>query len=100
MMEESIFKSCLKRKVKFTVSTFVKFLITGTVALSLTACGGGGGSSSWKAPTQTDNIENAQTDVKAGINLHIKNISVNAELGKEFGKRDREYVKAGFKYTF
>lgn len=46
MMEESIFKSCLKRKVKFTVSTFVKFLITGTVALSLTACGGGGGSSS------------------------------------------------------
>lgn len=53
-----------------------------------------------KAPTQTDNIENAQTDVKAGINLHIKNISVNAELGKEFGKRDREYVKAGFKYTF
>lgn len=46
MMEESILKSCLKRKVKFTVSTFVKFLITGTVALSLTACGGGGGSSS------------------------------------------------------
>lgn len=43
MMEESIFKSCLKRKVKFTASTFVKFLITGTVALSLTACGGGGG---------------------------------------------------------
>lgn len=53
-----------------------------------------------KAPIQTDNIENAQTDVKAGINLHIKNISVNAELGKEFGKRDREYVKAGFSYTF
>lgn len=43
MMEESIFKSCLKRKVKFTSGTFVKFLITGTVALSLTACGGGGG---------------------------------------------------------
>lgn len=43
MMEENIFKSCLKRKVKFTASTFVKFLITGTVALSLTACGGGGG---------------------------------------------------------
>lgn len=53
-----------------------------------------------KAPIQTDNIENAQTDVKAGINLHIKNISVNAELGKEFGKRDREYVKAGISYTF
>ena len=46
MMEENIFKSCLKRKVKFTASTFIKFLITGTVAFSLTACGGGGGGGS------------------------------------------------------
>ena len=40
---ENLFKSCIKGKVKFSTSTFVKFLITGTIALSLTACGGGGG---------------------------------------------------------
>lgn len=49
---------------------------------------------------QADNIEDAQTDVKFGASFNIKNISVNAELGKEFGKRDREYVKAGFSYIF
>lgn len=42
---ENLFKSCIKGKVKFSTSTFVKFLITGTIALSLTACGGGGGGS-------------------------------------------------------
>lgn len=49
---------------------------------------------------QADNIEDVQTDVKFGASFNIKNISVNAELGKEFGKRDREYVKAGISYTF
>ena len=49
---------------------------------------------------QADNIEDAQTDVKFGASFNIKNISVNAEFGKEFGKRDREYVKAGFSYIF
>lgn len=49
---------------------------------------------------QADNIEDAQTDVKFGASFSIKNISVNAELGKEFGKRDREYVRAGISYTF
>ena len=53
-----------------------------------------------KAPIHADNIEDAQTDVKFGASFNIKNISVNAELGKEFGKRDREYVKAGISYTF
>lgn len=53
-----------------------------------------------KEDFQADNIEDAQTDVKFGASFNIKNISVNAELGKEFGKRDREYVKAGFSYTF
>ena len=53
-----------------------------------------------KAPIHADNIEDAQTDVKFGASFNIKNISVNAELGKEFGKRDREYVKAGINYTF
>lgn len=42
-LNENLFKGCIKRKISFTASTFVKFLITGTVAISLTACGGGGG---------------------------------------------------------
>ncbi len=53
-----------------------------------------------KFSVENDNIENAQTDIKVGTVLNLKNISVNAEIGKEFGKRDREYVKAGFSYTF
>lgn len=68
MMEESIFKSCLKRKVKFTASTFVKFLITGTVALSLTACGGGGGgggsSSSGGNGGGNSSLEKPETHIK------------------------------------
>lgn len=53
-----------------------------------------------KEDFQADNIEDAQTDIKFGANFNIKNISVNGEIGKEFGKRDREYIKAGFSYTF
>ncbi len=53
-----------------------------------------------KFSVENDNIENAQTDIKVGTVLNIKNIFVNAEIGKEFGKRDKEYVKAGFSYTF
>lgn len=53
-----------------------------------------------KFTVENDNIENAQTDLKLGTVINVKNISVNAEIGKEFGKRDREYVKAGFTYTF
>ena len=72
MMEESIFKSCLKRKVKFTASTFVKFLITGTVALSLTACGGGGGGSSSSGGNSGNNtpapITKEEVIVKEGEN--------------------------------
>lgn len=48
----------------------------------------------------TDNIENAQTDVKVGTAFEFNNFTFNAEVGKEFGKRDREYVTAGFTYTF
>lgn len=53
-----------------------------------------------KFTVENDNIENAQTDLKIGTLINIKNISVNAEIGKEFGNRDREYIKAGFTYTF
>lgn len=53
-----------------------------------------------KFTVENDNIENAQIDLKLGTLINIKNISVNAEIGKEFGNRDREYIKAGFTYTF
>lgn len=53
-----------------------------------------------KFAVENDNIENAQTDLKLGTVINVKNISVNTEIGKEFGKRDREYIKAGFTYTF
>ena len=43
VLNETVFKGCVKGKIKFTVSTFVKYLITGIAALSFTACGGGGG---------------------------------------------------------
>ena len=62
---ENLFKGCIKRKISFTASTFVKFLITGTIALSLTACGGGGGGggSSSVAPPIIENPEE-KPDVK------------------------------------
>lgn len=53
-----------------------------------------------KALPFTDEIENAQTDVKVGTAFEINNFTFNAEVGKEFGKRDREYITAGFTYTF
>ena len=53
-----------------------------------------------KALPFTDEIENAQTDVKVGTAFEFNNFTFNAEVGKEFGKRDREYIKAGFTYTF
>ena len=48
----------------------------------------------------TDEIENAQTDVKVGTAFEFNNFTFNAEVGKDFGKRDREYITAGFTYTF
>ena len=45
-LDERWFKSCTKGKIKFTTSTFVKYLIMGIATLSFTACGGGGGGGS------------------------------------------------------
>lgn len=53
-----------------------------------------------KALPFTDEIENAQTDIKVGTAFEYNNFTFNAEVGKEFGKRDREYITAGFTYTF
>ncbi|WP_300344708.1 hypothetical protein [Fusobacterium sp.] len=47
-----------------------------------------------------DNIENSQTNINIGASFELKNVSLNAEFGKEFGHRDSEYIKAGFSYTF
>ena len=44
--EEKNLKRYLKNKVSLNENTVVKILITGTLAFTLTACGGGGGSSS------------------------------------------------------
>ena len=45
-------------------------------------------------------MEHGQFKVSTGGSISINNLSLNAELGKEFGRRDREYVKAGFSYKF
>ena len=44
--EEKSLKRYLKNHISLNVETMVKFLITGTIAISLTACGGGGGGGS------------------------------------------------------
>lgn len=44
--EEKNLKRYLKNKISLNENTIVKILITGTLAFTLTACGGGGGSSS------------------------------------------------------
>ena len=49
MIDENIEKSLkrfLKRKVSVNESVVVKFLITGLIGATLTACGGGGGGGS------------------------------------------------------
>ena len=44
--EEKSLKRYLKNHISLNIETMVKFLITGTIAISLTACGGGGGGGS------------------------------------------------------
>ncbi|MDX8337177.1 hypothetical protein [Candidatus Cetobacterium colombiensis] len=44
--EEKILKRYLKNHVSLSMDTMVKFLITGMIGVSLTACGGGGGGGS------------------------------------------------------
>ena len=84
-LNENLFKGCIKRKISFTASTFVKFLITGTVAMSLTACGGGGGGggSSSSGGNNTiikfpgvDNIV-AQETIENDSIIFDKNVEIN-----------------------
>lgn len=84
-LNENLFKGCIKRKISFTASTFIKFLITGTVAISLTACGGGGGGggSSSSGGNNTiikfpgvDNIV-AQETIENNSIIFDKNVEIN-----------------------
>lgn len=52
--EEKCLKRYLKNKISLNTETVVKFLITGMVLGSLTACGGGGGNSSNPIPPVVD----------------------------------------------
>ncbi|MGL5098715.1 MAG: hypothetical protein ACRC6B_01560, partial [Fusobacteriaceae bacterium] len=49
--EERILKRYLKKKMSFNQESVVKFLITGLIGITLTACGGGGGGGSSSTPT-------------------------------------------------
>ncbi|WP_027128209.1 autotransporter outer membrane beta-barrel domain-containing protein [Fusobacterium perfoetens] len=74
--EEKLFKRYLKKKVSFDVKTLVKYLITGSVVLSLTACGGGGGGSSSGPsyiPRETINNTEAKTDSTVLNNKNYNN---------------------------
>ncbi|MGL4656701.1 MAG: hypothetical protein ACRCWM_12605, partial [Sarcina sp.] len=44
--EEKSIKRYLKNQISLNLETIVKFLITGVIGISLTACGGGGGGGS------------------------------------------------------
>ncbi|MGL5988148.1 MAG: hypothetical protein ACRCZX_00250, partial [Cetobacterium sp.] len=61
---EKRLKSCLKNRVSLNMETIVRFLITGTVAFSLTACGGGGGGGSSSTPTPTPTPTPTETITK------------------------------------
>lgn len=47
-----------------------------------------------------DTMDKGNLDLSIGTELNFESLSLNAELGKEFGKRDREYIKAGITYKF
>ena len=45
-----------------------------------------------KADVKNNEMEHGQFKVSTGGSISINNLSLNAELGKEFGRRDREYA--------
>lgn len=72
--EEKNLKRYLKNKVSLNENTVVKILITGTLAFTLTACGGGGSSQ------ETANTQSPSEDIKTEvINKKMKVIKL---LGK------------------
>lgn len=47
-----------------------------------------------------DTMDKGNLDLSIGTEINFESLSLSAELGKEFGKRDREYIKAGITYKF
>lgn len=69
--EEKNLKRYLKNHVSLNVETMVKFLITGMIGFSLTACGGGGGGSSSNATNPGEVNKNNETHVVTNSNSVI-----------------------------
>lgn len=90
-IEEKLIKRYLKTAVSINTETLVKFLITGTVALTLTACGGGGGGSS--SPVPQDQVKVDQVVVAGNL------IDVSYTL-KADGTISSEVVLNGIKAEF
>ena len=53
-----------------------------------------------KYSLDSDNLENESLVVNAGISTEIKDFKVTFEIGKEFGKRDNNYLALGVGYKF
>ena len=49
---------------------------------------------------KNDTMDKGNLNLSVGTEVNFDSLSLTAELGKEFGKRDREFIKAGFSYKF
>lgn len=111
--EEKFLKASLKKRISFNLQTLIKFLITGVVAVFVTACGGGGGGSSASTPSNpidknTGNItESVTAEDKTYINegsIEVKNRgeSSYALAGKnsKIVNENRISITEGDKNTF
>ncbi|MCQ8212090.1 autotransporter domain-containing protein [Cetobacterium somerae] len=53
-----------------------------------------------KYSLDSDNLENESLVINTGISTEIKDFKVTFEIGKEFGKRDNNYLALGVGYKF
>lgn len=49
---------------------------------------------------KNNSVDRGNLDLSIGTKLNYENISLGIELGKEFGKRDAEYVRGSLEYKF
>ncbi|MGL6118991.1 MAG: hypothetical protein ACRC0V_00640, partial [Fusobacteriaceae bacterium] len=89
---EKRLKSCLKNRVSLNIETIVRFLITGTVAFSLTACGGGGGGGS-SSNSEPDKVKVEQ------VLIGGKNVDVQYTV-KSDGTISKDIIVDGIKAEF
>lgn len=97
--EEKELKRFIKKKLSYSLSLMVKFLITGALGLSLTACGGGGGGSS-SGGGNTPNVrpENGESSInipdRKPDTTGYKNYNGNElKIGKEFNGNEWKVTK-------